>query len=104
MESFGRLFRNDLRLYVCPACHEQKQGELVTVHNLDIPTNLQHLYMHLLENGYIRELTEIDKSHLAIFSHTVLEKIRCGDASWESMVPDTVARIIKENRLFNCDG
>jgi len=101
LEAFGRLFRNDLRLYVCPALDEQT-GALTTVHNLNIAPHLQHLYLHLLENGYIRELTEIDRSDLAIFSHTVLDKIRGGDRQWESMVPEKVARIIRDKQLFNC--
>ena len=103
LESFGRLFRNDLRMYVCPAM-DDATGELSTVHNLNIPEHLRHLYLHLLENGYIKELLAIDESQLAIFSHTVLEKIRKGESDWESMVPDKVATIIRDKRLFNCPG
>jgi len=101
LEAFGRLFRNDLRLYTCPALDEQT-GDLVTVHNLAVAPHLRHLYLHLLENRYIRELTDIDRSELQIFSHTVLDKIRCGDRQWETMVPEKVARIIRDKRLFNC--
>ncbi|HHJ16165.1 MAG TPA: TonB-dependent receptor [Gammaproteobacteria bacterium] len=103
LEAFGRLFRNDLSLYACPALDAQN-GELVTVHNLNIPEHLRHLYMHLLENGYIRELPDVDTSQLAIYSHTVLEKIRNGDADWENMVPAQVAEIIRDRQLFNYRG
>jgi len=103
LESFGRMFRNDLRLYVGPAL-DDNSGDLVTIHNLAIRENLRHLYQHLLENGYIRELTAIDKASLSIFSHNVLDKIRCGHSDWESMVPQQVAKIIREKRLFNCQG
>ena len=103
LESFGRLFRNDLRLYVCPALNDET-GELTTVHNLNIQQHLRHLYLHLLENGYIKELVAIDQSQLAIFSHTVLEKIRNGESDWEIMVPSKVAKIIHDKRLFNCRG
>jgi hypothetical protein len=102
LESFGRMFRNDLRLYVGPALEEEGDG-LVTVHNLKIPAHLKHLYLHLLENGYIRELTDIRREYLSIFSHTVLEKIRQGDADWADMVPDAVAEIIREKHLFHCE-
>ena len=100
LEAFGRLFRHDLRLYACPALDEQT-GNLVTVHNLTVAPHLRHLYLHLLENRYIREIADIDRSDLAIFSHEVLDKIRCGDRQWEAMVPETVARIIRDKRLFN---
>jgi hypothetical protein len=103
LESFGRLFRNDLRLYVCPAL-DAETGELTTVHNLNIRKHLRHLYLHLLENGYIKELVAVDRSQLAIFSHTVLEKIRNGESDWEAMVPDKVAKIIRDKRLFSCPG
>ncbi len=101
LEAFGRLFRNDLRLYVCPAL-DQRTGALTTVHNLSVAPNLRHLYQHLLDNRFIRELTAIDSADLNIFSHAVLDKIRAGDPQWETMVPDKVARIIKEKSLFNC--
>jgi hypothetical protein len=100
LEAFGRLFRNDLRLYVCPAL-ERRNGRLTTIHNLSIEPNLRHLYLHLLENTYIRELTSIDTADLRIFSQLVLEKLRRGDADWERMVPAEVARIIRERQLFS---
>ncbi len=103
LESFGRMFRNDLRLYVGPALGEAGE-DLVTIHNLQISEHLKHLYLHLLENGYIRELTGIRREYLSIFSHTVLEKIHQGDAGWVDMVPDAVAEIIREKRLFQCEG
>ncbi len=101
LESFGRLFRNDLRLYVCPAIDHQS-GAVTTINNLSVAQHLQHLYRHLLENGYIRELSALDPAKLAIDSNAVLEQIRSGDPAWEGMVPDEVARIIREQRLFNC--
>ena len=103
LASFGRMFRHDLRLYVGPAL-DSPDGELLTVHNLQIPEHLKHLYLHLLENGYIRELTDIRREYLSIFSHAVLKKIGEGDAGWVDMVPDAVARIIRDKRLFQCKG
>jgi hypothetical protein len=103
LESFGRLFKNRLRMYVCPML-DPDTGELVTVHNLNMPSNLQHLYLHLLENGFIRELDKLSRAELAIFSHDVLAKIRNGEADWEKLVPETVVRIIRNKRLFGCRG
>lgn len=103
LEAFGRLFKNDLRLYVCPMLDDDN-GELVTVHDLKVQDNLRHLYQHLLENRFIRELDGIGRDELAIFSHDVLEKIRRGNSDWETLVPDTVVRIIRAKRLFGCRG
>jgi hypothetical protein len=101
LEAFGRLFKNDLRLYVCPAL-DPDSGELSTVHNLRVQDHLRHLYVHLLENGFIRGLEGMDNGCLAIFSHNVLEKIRRGDPDWDSMVPEQVVSIIRKKSLFGC--
>ena len=52
LESFGRLFKNDLRLYVYPLL-DQATGKLVTVDNLEVAPHLHKLYGYLVENGYI---------------------------------------------------
>jgi len=100
MESMGRLFGGNLRLYVCPALGENGK-DLITVRSLDIPVELRNLYRHICESGYIRELTDINRSYLSILSHAVLEKIRHGDEEWETMVPESVANLIKERHLFS---
>ncbi len=49
LEAFGLLFRNDMRLYVCPKTDENNNDELITIDNLNVKNNLQHLYCHLIE-------------------------------------------------------
>ena len=99
LEAFGRLFRNDMRLYVCPII-EQNNDELITVNNLKVKNHLRHLYHYLIENDYIRSLDSIERSHLLIKSEDVLNKIRSEDSSWESMVPEKVVSIIRQRGLF----
>jgi len=101
LESFGRMFKNDLRLYVCPEL-DPRTGAATGVEDLVVEPNLQHLYAYLVVNNFIRPLDTVDRGCLGIYSHEVLEKIRHGDAGWESMVPETVARMIRERRLFGC--
>ncbi|HKQ69186.1 MAG TPA: hypothetical protein VJT73_07600, partial [Polyangiaceae bacterium] len=99
LESFGRLFKNDLRLYIYPLL-DQKSGTLVTVENLEIAANLRKLYGHLVDNGFIRQLENVNREYLSIFSRDALRKIKLGDASWENMVPAEVAKVIKQRRFF----
>jgi hypothetical protein len=99
LESFGRLFRNDMRMFVCPTI-DSRNGELITAHSLEVPEHLSHLYKHLLDNQYIRELDNIDRSHLSIHADNVLEKIRNDDADWVSMLPATVVSIISDRGYF----
>ena len=99
LEAFGLLFRNDMRLYVCPKIDPVSE-KLKTVHNLKVKNHLRHLYRHLLENDYIRALDTIENHHLLIRSKEVLDKIRNNDTTWKNMVPEKVVSIITERGLF----
>jgi hypothetical protein len=99
LESFGRLFKNDLRLYIYPLL-DQKTGNLVTIDNLEIPTRVRKLYGYLVDSGYIRQLENVNRDYLPIFSRDALRKIKMGDSTWEAMVPAEVAEVIKRRRFF----
>jgi len=103
LESFGRLFRNDLKLYVYPL-FDATTRHLVTVQRLKVAPSLQGLYEHLTENGYIESIDFYNKDYLRIFSRDVLAKICEGDPTWEDMVPSSVSRLIKERHFFGHRG
>jgi hypothetical protein len=99
LESFGRLFKNDLRLYIYPLL-EKATGNLVNVENLDVPPKLRKLYGHLVDNGLIRQLENVNRDYLHMFSRDALNRIRAGDPTWETMVPPEVATVIKSRRVL----
>ena len=99
LESLGRLFKNDLRLYVYPLL---ENGELVTAETMTPAPNLRHLYQHLLDNRRVIGLPEYRREYLPIFSREVLVRIAAGDTSWEAMVPPAVAEKIKDCGYFGC--
>ena len=99
LESFGRLFKNDLRLYVYPS-QEGTTGSIITAGNLRVAPHLRHLYSYLLDNHFIQNIQDYNDAFLPIFSREVLAKIQAGDSAWEIMVPTQVAHIIKERKLF----
>jgi hypothetical protein len=103
LESFGRLFKNALKLYIYPL-KDQKTGALITAGNLRVAPNLRHMYSYLMENLYIQALQDCDESCLPIFSRDVLTKIRTGDPSWQPAVPPEVAALIKERQMFGWKG
>ncbi|HWL52287.1 MAG TPA: TonB-dependent receptor [Chthoniobacteraceae bacterium] len=121
LESFGRLFRNAVRLYVYPMRHDvysrYLEGSLdlcllppsqhpfaaevmITAKNLQVSPRLQNLYQHLLENHYIDTIVGYDASIANTYSRDEYRKIRESDPSWAAMVPPPVAKLIKERRLF----
>ena len=99
LESFGRLFKNALKLYVYP-CRDSATGSLITAGNLRVAPNLRHLYAYMIENLYIQSIRDFNEACLPIFSRDVLAKIRQGDATWEKMVPPQVGALIKDRKLF----
>ncbi len=124
LESFGRLFRNAVKLFVYPMRqsaydyytrmhgeelkdattsnlnHAVMKSVLIKATNLQVPSNLSNLYLHLLENGYIENIVGYDTSILDIFSRDVLKKIATQDVTWETMVPAPVAELIKQRHLY----
>jgi hypothetical protein len=99
LESFGRLFKNDLKFYAYPLS-DKATGSLITAGNLRVAPHLRHLYAYLVENRLIESIRDYDEKCLTVFSRDVLKRLREGDASWESTVPPEVAQIIKKRKLL----
>jgi hypothetical protein len=99
LESFGKLFTKDLRIYVYPL-RDPSTGELSTVENLQMPGDVHNLYRYLVDRGRIRQLDNFDEGVLHIFSRDVLRRIKENDSTWEGMVPKQIAELIKERRYF----
>jgi hypothetical protein len=99
LESFGRLFKNNLKLFVYPYA-EPGTKRLMTVESLEVPAALRQLYDYLLARGCIVQLTDINHAYLDIHSHEVLRKIGRNSSEWEAMVPPEVANAIKARGLF----
>jgi hypothetical protein len=99
LESFGRLFKNALKLYVYPY-RDPTTGSIITATNLLVAPNLRHLYAYLLESHFIENICDYNRDFLPVFSREVLAKIKSKDGAWEQMVPPQVAQIIKERGLF----
>jgi hypothetical protein len=119
LESFGRLFRNSVKLYVYPMRQEAYEmyiaqeaslpvpkaqalttNVLINAKNVKIVDHLSNLYAHLLENHYIDCIVGFDPTILNIFSRDVLRRIKEKDPSWEKMVPTPVVEAIKRRGLF----
>jgi hypothetical protein len=103
LESFGRLFKNELKLYVYPL-KDAATGELTTINNLNVAPELRKLYGYLADRGSFVELDNFKPEYLDIFSREVLKKIANGDMAWKEMVPKGVSEMIAARRFFGCRG
>lgn len=99
LESFGRLFKNDLKLYVYPL-QPSPADELKTVNYIQVGSELQPLYDYLAGRGSFVHLDNYRPEFLSILSRDVLRRIAAGDDSWETMVPAEVAELIKRRGFF----
>jgi hypothetical protein len=99
LESFGRLFKNDLKVYVYPLL-DPSTNELATVENLNVAADLRKLFGHLVDRGCIVQLENFDRSILHIFSRDALKRIKAGDPTWQDMVPPEIAEVIRKRGLF----
>ena len=101
MESFGRLFRNAVKLYIYPmrqeaydrylaagqpsgsagtvASHAFSANVLINARNVHVVEHLRSLYNHLLENHYIDCIVGFDPGILNIFSRDALQRIKDRD-------------------------
>ena len=102
LESFGRLFKHNLKLFVYPLRKDTKKDEEpITVKTMEVAPELKKLYGYLADRGSFVELDNYKPEVLDIFSRDVLEKISNGDESWEKAVPKEVAELIKKRRFFD---
>ncbi|PHS26775.1 MAG: nicotinate-nucleotide adenylyltransferase [Methylophaga sp.] len=99
LEAFAKLFPDNTRLYVYPY-KNLEEDEIVTVDNFKAPQHLQHLYTHLLENGYLIGLACADTSLQSVDRSSISADIKKGHGDWESLVPGSVAEMIVEKKLL----
>ncbi len=97
LESFGRLFKNDLRLFVYPMLRDD---QVTTIDNLSVGDELRPLYDYLSRRGSFVDLDNYKPEYLPILSRDVLRRIAGSDETWESMVPADVAALIKKRGFF----
>jgi hypothetical protein len=99
LESFGRLFKNDLKLFVYPM-QKSADDELITVDDVTVEPVLQPLFDYLAGRGSFVNLDNYRPDYLPIYSREVLRRIAANDAEWKSMVPPAVAELVVRRSFF----
>jgi hypothetical protein len=104
LESFGRLFKNDLKVYVYPIL-DATTGLVVTAGDLRVTPRLQHLYNFLVENQHIRPIDNYRHEclNMSNLSRDVFRRLHAGDPTWVDDVPPNVALLICQRRLLGYD-
>lgn len=120
LEAFGILFKENLKLYAYPIERanlerykalgqagdaveiETDDDSLLTTENLRVDDHVRNLYKYVRENGFLEPILDFDRSSMNLFSRDLITMIRDGKEGWESMVPEPVARIVKDRGLWGC--
>jgi len=91
LESFGRLFKNQVTLYVYP-WKNRKTGELVDATTFIPPEDSRSLYRHFIETGRVRPVPVGDERLLQYTGRDIREMIGEGNQIWKELVPSVAHR------------
>ncbi|MBS9462053.1 TonB-dependent receptor [Flagellimonas sp. 389] len=99
LEAFGKLFFKDLKVYLYPM-KDVNTGQVMTSNNVKVHPRMKELYKFFKYNGKVMDIIDYDPDIMHIFSRDVLKRIINAEEGWEEMIPEGIADIIKEKRLF----
>ncbi|GAB2800106.1 hypothetical protein GCM10027275_52650 [Rhabdobacter roseus] len=103
LESFATLFSRKVKLFIYPTL--QADDSIYNCENFTLPDHLRPLYQYLVLNDKIEDIRNYNVESMRWTTDQVLAKIKRGEPGWETLVPESVAQIIKERCLFGypCD-
>lgn len=97
LEGMGKLFSDNTYVYIYPSMVD---GKLVTLENVEVRPELQHLLQHLIDNRKMVAVKDYNEANLHISSTQTFRQIENGDAAWKECVPDDIRQMIIDNKLF----
>ncbi len=102
LEAFGKLFFKDLIVYLYPQKNTET-NEMTTSENLIVHPRMKELYKFFKHNRKLKDITNYNPEITRIFSREVLAKIRNCETGWEGDLPEGIAEMIKNHKLFDFD-
>lgn len=91
LESFGRLFKNQVTVYVYP-WKNRRTGELVDAVSFLPPEDSKYLYRYFVESGRVKAVPVGDENLLKFTSRDIRALIAAGDGTWRNYVPEAAHR------------
>ncbi len=76
----------------------------MTLETMPVPDHLKPLHDYCRVNHLVEDLQGINPDYLKIHYSDLLKMIRSNDPKWETMVPPSVAELIKHGKLFGYGG
>ncbi|MBT4762324.1 MAG: hypothetical protein HOO06_11545 [Bdellovibrionaceae bacterium] len=95
--AFGNLFDSKTKLLVFP----YKDNDICLTSQAFSPEpSLYHLYKHLFENKFIKDISNCDNIDTTVHSSNIRQMLEENDPNWEDLVPDIARDHIKKKKLF----
>ena len=98
LEAFGKLFYNNLKVYLYP--NRNENGEIINSNNLKLHPRMKEFYKFFKYNGKVVDIFDFEEENLSIFSREILQKIKNHESGWEEKLPEGIAEMILKNKMF----
>ena len=98
LSAFAYLFGQNIKLYLYPTIDDT--GAVLNLKTFKAASHLRGLLQYLIDNKKLEDIKKSDEKLMNIRTDKVLEMIQQGPGEWEKLVPESVAKQIKEHALF----
>lgn len=98
LEAFGKMFYNNLKVYLYPMKNEN--GQIINSTNLKLHPRMKDFYKFFKYNGKVVDIFDFEENYLNIFSRKILNKIKNKENQWEEHLPEGIAEAIKNDKMF----
>ena len=101
LEAFGKMFYNNLKVYLYPM--KDKNGNIINSTNLKLDPRMKDFYKFFKYNGKVVDIFDFEEDYLNIFSREILRQIKRGESNWQK-IPGGIADLIMKNEMFGITG
>ena len=77
-----------------------ENGEILDSNNLQVHPRMKELYKFFKYNGKVVDIENYKPENLDIYSRQVHKMITAGISGWDKMIPEGIAQLIRDGRLF----
>jgi len=88
-----------MKIYLYPFV-DQETKKVMNSDNLKVHPRMKELYKFFKYNGKVVDIENYNEEILNIFSRKVLAMLNAQEEGWEDMLPNGIAELIKDHRLF----
>ncbi len=98
-EAVGRLMNRKTKFYLYPLKNHDT-GEIICGNNVNIVEEYSFLFEYFKTKGKFIEIENYDASIMDVLTRDVYEMIRQNKTGWEVLLPEGIADLIKQKKLF----